>query len=377
MAEVAAWLQSQPPPVLLDVRDPDEHATGCLAGALLVPRALLATRVESLLPDRDVAVVVYCASGTRSALAVRSLAAMGYTRVRSLRGGIQAWQRAGHASIVPPADAAASPLSAAQAQRYARHLRLPEIGVEGQRKLKDARILCVGAGGLGSPACLYLAAAGVGTLAIVDDDVVDLSNLQRQILHASDRVGTAKVDSAAQTLEALNPDARVVRIRERLTTDNALGVLAGYDVIVDGSDNFATRYLVNDAALRLATPVVHAAIQRFEGQLTAFAGTGAPCYRCLFPQPPSADAAPSCEEAGVLGVLPGVMGVLQATEAMKLVLGIGESLFGRLITYDALSMRFSELRYRRNPECAACADGATAPPVPGPPSVHRPPSPAR
>jgi molybdopterin/thiamine biosynthesis adenylyltransferase len=301
----------------------------------------------------------------RSRLAAQALAELGYTRVCSMRGGFAEWQRAGHAWIVPAGDGdgdgdgdgQSAPLSVEQATRYARHLRLPEIGVAGQRRLLAARVLCVGAGGLGSPASLYLAAAGVGTLGIVDADVVELSNLQRQVVHASDRVGMPKVDSAAQTLRALNPDVRVTRIAERLVAANALAILADYDVIVDGSDNFPTRYLVNDAALRLRKPVIHAAIQRFEGQLTMFAADGAPCYRCLFPRPPPAEAAPSCAEAGVLGVLPGVLGVLQATEAIKQVLGIGASLVGRLVTYNALSMSFTELRLRRDPACPTCGEG--------------------
>ncbi len=360
MAEVAAWLQRDPALVLLDVRDPDEQVSGCMAGALLLPRTALAARAAELLPDRQAPVVTYCGRGLRSVLAAQSLLEMGYTNVYSLRGGFSAWREAGQAAVVPTADRIFFPFSEAEARRYARHLRLPEIGVGGQQRLRSARILCVGAGGLGSPACLYLAAAGVGELGIVDDDVVDLSNLQRQVLHTSDRVGSAKVDSAAQTLGALNPGTAVTRIRARLAPDNAIAVMAGYDVIVDGSDNFATRYLVNDAALRLAIPVVHAAIQRFEGQLTVFAAGGAPCYRCLFPQSPSPDLAPSCEEAGVLGVLPGVMGVLQATEAIKLVLGIGQSLCGRLLTYDALAMRFSELRFGPDPDCSACGGHAAA-----------------
>ena len=342
---------------MLDVREIDEHAVGCIARALHVPRAHLASRVGAVAPDKRVPIIVYCASGVRSALAARTLVDLGYADVQSMRGGFIAWQRAGHAWIIPPTDGATASLDANQLLRYSRHLRLPEIGLEGQRRLLDARILCVGAGGLGSPASMYLAAAGIGTLGIVDDDVVDLSNLQRQIVHGSERVGMAKVDSAQKTLAGLNPDVCVVKIRTRLNPENALAILANYDVIVDGSDNFATRYLVNDVALRLEKPVVHASILRFEGQLTVFSATGAPCYRCLFPRPPPADAAPSCQDAGVLGVLPGVLGVLQATEAVKLVLGIGESLVGRLVLYDALSMRFSELQLRRDPNCPACGNG--------------------
>jgi molybdopterin/thiamine biosynthesis adenylyltransferase len=296
-------------------------------------------------------VVVYCASGTRSLLAVRALHELGYAGARSLAGGFTAWQRAGLPWAQPRA------LRPDQAQRYARHTRLPEIGTAGQLRLLDARVLCIGAGGLGSPAAMYLAAAGVGTLGIVDDDVVDASNLQRQILHATDRVGAPKVDSAEQTLRGLNPDVRVVKHRTRLDAANALELLAGYEVVIDGTDNFATRYLVNDCALRLGRPVVHASIFRFEGQLTVFAAAGAPCYRCLYAHPPPPEEAPSCAEAGVLGVLPGLLGVLQATEAIKLLLGLGTSLIGRLVLYDALTARFRELRLRRDPTCPACGDG--------------------
>jgi len=361
VADVATWLASDSAPVLLDVRDPAEHATGCIGSALLVPRALLETRIAALVPDQDIPIVAYCAAGQRSLLAARALAEMGYQNVSSMRGGFAQWQRAGHRWIVPALDGDAPPLTPGQAERYARHLRLAEIGIAGQKKLLASRVLCIGVGGLGSPASLYLAAAGVGTLGIIDADVVDLSNLQRQVVHGSDRIGIPKVDSAAFTLARLNPEVRLVTLNERLTAENAPVVLAGFDVIVDGSDNFTTRYLVNDAALRLRKPVVHAAIQRFEGQLTVFAATGAPCYRCVFPHPPPADAAPSCAEAGVLGVLPGVLGVLQATEAIKLVLGIGESLAGRLLTYDALSLEFNEVRLRANPACPACGSGAPVP----------------
>lgn len=356
VAEVAAWLRQPTRPILLDVRDPDEHIAGCLVDAHLLPRALLASRISALVPDLDAPIVAYCAGGARSELAARALCEMGYRQVFSLRGGFTEWQRAGFEWVVPAADSVPGQLTAEQNMRYARHLRLPQIGAEGQRKLLDARVLCVGAGGLGSPAGIYLAAAGIGQLGIVDDDVVELSNLQRQILHTESRIGMPKVDSAAQTLGALNPDCHVLKIPERLTAANALTILADYDVIVDGSDNFATRYLINDTALRLAKPVVHAAIQGFEGQLTVFAATGAPCYRCLFPQPPPADAAPSCQEAGVLGVLPGVMGILQATEAIKLILGLGDSLVGRFVIYDALALRFRELKMRRDPNCPACGD---------------------
>ncbi len=353
-AELAARLGAPAPPVVVDVRNPDEHAAGALAGAMLVPLPDLAGRIGSLLADRATPVAVICAGGVRSARAAEQLAGLGYTRVWSVRGGFTAWQKAGLPWIVPaPADGTA-PLRADQAERYARHLRLPEVGPARQRRLLDARILCIGAGGLGSPAALYLAAAGVGTLGIVDDDRVELSNLQRQVLHATGRVGDAKVTSAATTIAALNPDVKVVQLDQRLVDANASAILGDYDVIVDGSDNVATRYLVNDVALALGKPVVHAAIHRFEGQLTVFPAGGRPCYRCLFPEPPPPEASPSCAEAGVLGVLPGVLGILQATEALKLILGIGVPLAGRLLTYDALSLTFSEVRLQPDAGCPAC-----------------------
>jgi len=253
--------------------------------------------------------------------------------------------------------AAVTQLNNDQINRYKRHLLLPEVGMDGQKKLLNAKVLCIGAGGLGSPSSMYLAAAGIGTIGVIDDDVVDASNLQRQILHGTDRVGVAKVESAETTLRALNPDVKVDKHRTRITSDNALALIAPYDVIIDGADNFATRYLVNDAALRLAKPVIHASIFRFEGQVTVFPANGSPCYRCLYPQPPPAEEAPSCAEAGVLGVLPGIMGVLQATEAIKLILGLGETLAGRLVVYDAIKTRFRELKLRRDPKCPTCGDG--------------------
>jgi len=248
-------------------------------------------------------------------------------------------------------------LNAEEIKRYSRHLIMPEVGMDGQRKIKAGSVLCIGAGGLGSPSSMYLAAAGIGTIGVIDDDVVDASNLQRQILHGTDRLGVAKVESAETTLRALNPDVKVDKHRTRITSDNALALIAPYDVIIDGADNFATRYLVNDAALKLGKPVIHASIFRFEGQVTVFPANGSPCYRCLYPQPPPAEEAPSCAEAGVLGVLPGIMGVLQATEAIKLVLGLGETLAGRLVVYDAMKTRFRELKLRRDPKCPTCGDG--------------------
>jgi sulfur-carrier protein adenylyltransferase/sulfurtransferase len=338
-------------PAVIDVREPDEHAQGMIPGTVHIPRGFLELRIERSVPDRESPVVLYCASGTRSVLAARSLAELGYANVSSLAGGFTGWKRAGLAWQQPLA------LRPDQETRYSRHTLLPEVGVAGQLKLLGAKVLCIGAGGLGSPSSMYLAAAGIGTIGVIDDDVVDASNLQRQILHGTDRVGVAKVESAETTLRSLNPDVKVDKHRTRITSENALALIAPYDVIIDGADNFATRYLVNDAALRLAKPVIHASIFRFEGQVTVFPANGSPCYRCLYPQPPPAEEAPSCAEAGVLGVLPGIMGVMQATEAIKLVLGLGETLAGRLVVYDALRTRFRELKLRRDPKCPTCGDG--------------------
>ena len=337
--------------ILVDVREADEHAQGAIEGTVFIPRGFLELRIEKHAPDLDAPIVVYCASGTRSVLAARSLTELGYTNVRSLAGGFSGWKRAGLPWAQPQA------LRADQEARYSRHTMLPEVGLAGQLKLLASKVLCIGAGGLGSPSSMYLAAAGVGTIGVIDDDVVDASNLQRQILHATDRVGVAKVDSAETTLRGLNPDVKVDKHRTRITADNALQLIGGYDVVIDGADNFATRYLVNDAALRLGKPVIHASIFRFEGQITVFPASGSPCYRCLYPSPPPAEDAPSCAEAGVLGVLPGIMGVLQATEAIKLLLGLGTTLAGRLLLYDALKTRFRELTLRRDPACPTCGEG--------------------
>jgi molybdopterin/thiamine biosynthesis adenylyltransferase/rhodanese-related sulfurtransferase len=350
-AQLAHEQQNGASPALIDVREADEHAQGTIPGAVHIPRGFLESRIERAVPERGAPVVVYCASGNRSVLAARSLTELGYTNVRSLAGGFTGWKRAGLPWEQPLA------LRPDQEARYSRHTLIPEVGVAGQLKLLGAKVLCIGAGGLGSPSSMYLAAAGVGTIGVVDDDVVDASNLQRQILHSTDRLGTPKVESAEQTLKGLNPDVKVVKHRTRIDSTNALELMRGYGVIIDGADNFATRYLVNDAALRLGVPVVHASIFRFEGQITVFPGAGSPCYRCLYPQPPPAEDAPSCAEAGVLGVLPGIMGVLQATEAIKLLLGLGDTLAGRLIVYDALKTRFRELKLRRDPACPTCGDG--------------------
>ncbi|HEX8107538.1 MAG TPA: molybdopterin-synthase adenylyltransferase MoeB [Kofleriaceae bacterium] len=353
-----AALRGAARPALIDVREPDEHAQGMIPGTLHIPRGFLELRIERNVPDRGTPVVIYCASGTRSVLAARSLGELGYTNVRSLAGGFTGWKRAGLPWEQPIS------LRPDQESRYSRHTLLPEVGVAGQIKLLGAKALCIGAGGLGSPSSMYLAAAGIGTIGMIDDDVVDASNLQRQILHGTDRVGVAKVESAETTLRGLNPDVKVDKHRTRITSDNALALIAPYDVIIDGADNFATRYLVNDAALRLGKPVIHASIFRFEGQITVFPAHGSPCYRCLYPQPPPAEEAPSCAEAGVLGVLPGIMGVLQATEAIKLILGLGDTLAGRLLCYDAIKTRFRELRLRRDPACPTCGDGVDRSKIP-------------
>ncbi len=346
LAELAAALPSRP--LLIDVREADETASGIINGARCVSPDSLLQAVAGL----QRRVIVYCASGKRSRLAVARLRADGI-EAQSLAGGFLAWKAAGLPWVAPPAGT----LSTTQLERYSRHIRLAEIGVAGQERLRKARVLCVGAGGLGSPVALYLAAAGIGTLGIVDSDVVELSNLHRQVLHTTDRIGSPKVDSAATTLAALNPDVRVTTHHERLTAANAEALLQGYDVIVDACDNFSTRYLINDVALQLRTPVVHASILGFEGQLTTFSAGGAPCYRCLFAAPPPPELAPSCQEAGVLGVLPGILGTLQATEALKLILGIGESLIGRLLIFDALTMTFHEVAIAPDPECR-CAGGS-------------------
>ena len=325
-----------------------------MPGAVRIPRGNLESRIEGLLPDRDRELVLYCASGSRSAFAVKSLNELGYTRVSSMAGGFVDWKRNGFEV------GTAATLSAAQRARYSRHLLIPEVGDEGQRKLLDARVLLIGAGGLGSPASLYLAAAGVGTLGIVDDDVVDDSNLQRQIVHSTERLGESKALSAKRTIEALNPDVTVVTYEERLSSENVERILGdGWDVIVDGADNFPTRYLVNDASVWHDIPVVHGSIYRFEGQATVFEPGEGPCYRCLFPTPPPPELAPSCAEGGVLGVLPGIVGSLQASEALKLILGIGDTLRGRLLLFDALATSFDEVSVRRDPNCPVCGEHPT------------------
>ncbi len=337
---------------VLDVREPDEYEQGAVPGAVHIPRGQLEFSVEGRLPDKSVPVAIYCAGGTRSAFAAKTLQDLGYVDVVSIVGGFNKWKDEGLTWQAPRT------MSAEQRIRYGRHLLLPEVGEKGQLKLLDAKVLLLGAGGLGSPAALYLAAAGVGTLGIIDMDVVDSSNLQRQILHNLDRVGMRKVESAKMTLTAMNPDLVVNTYDTRLGADNILDIIDGYDVIVDGTDNFPTRYLVNDAALLKNIPVVHGSIFRFEGQVTVFAPYVGPCYRCMIPEPPPAELAPSCAEAGVLGVLPGIVGSIQAIEAIKILLDLGEPLIGRLLTYDALDQSFRTFKVRRDPECPACGEHA-------------------
>jgi molybdopterin/thiamine biosynthesis adenylyltransferase/rhodanese-related sulfurtransferase len=341
-------------PVVVDVREQDEWDEGHIAGAVHVPRGHLESRIERLAPDAARPVVVYCSAGNRSAFAAKTLTELGYEDVVSLAGGFTDWKRNGF-----PVQLQAG-LDAPRRARYSRHLLIPEVGEEGQLKLLDSKVLLIGAGGLGSPASLYLAAAGVGRIGIVDADVVDESNLQRQIVHSTESLGEPKVESAKRAVEALNPDVEVVAYKERLTSENIERILAdGWDVIVDGADNFPTRYLVNDASIWHKIPVVHGSIYRFEGQVTVFKPYEGPCYRCLFPTPPPPELAPSCAEGGVLGVLPGVIGSLQASEALKLALGIGEPLIGRLLLFDALAATFDEVKLRRDPDCPVCGEHPT------------------
>ncbi|MFN8594549.1 MAG: molybdopterin-synthase adenylyltransferase MoeB [Thermomicrobiales bacterium] len=337
---------------LIDVREQDEVDQGIVPGAIHIPRGYLEMRIEEAVRDRDTPIIVYCAGGVRSAFAADALHHLGYCNVVSMAGGFSGWKAAGLPWRVPKT------LTAEQRRRYSRHLLIPEVGEEGQRKLLDAKVLLVGAGGLGSPAALYLAAAGVGTLGLVDADIVDDSNLQRQVIHSTERLGMPKVESAREAILALNPDVHVIAHETRLYKENVLDIFADYDIILDGTDNFATRYLINDACVLLDKPNAHGSIFRFEGQATTFVPYVGPCYRCLFPTPPPPELAPSCAEAGVLGLLPGTIGIIQATEVAKLILGIGEPLIGRLLTYDALEMEFRELRLSRDPQCPMCGPGA-------------------
>ncbi len=339
--------------VLLDVREADEWSEGHVPGALFIPRGYLELQVEEKVKDKDRELVVYCAGGTRSALGAKSLRELGYSRVSSMQGGFTRWKESGFPVEVPKT------LGADQKKRYSRHLLVPEVGEAGQAKLLESKALLVGAGGLGSPAGLYLAAAGVGTIGVLDSDVVDLSNLQRQVLHTTASVGRSKTESAEATIRALNPDVKVVRHDLRLEASNVMDVIAPYDVILDGCDNFATKYLVNDASVLAGKTNVYGSIFRFDGQASTFVPRQGPCYRCLYPEPTPAELAPSCDEAGVIGVLPGVIGLIQATEAIKALLGKGELLVGRLLTYDALAMTFRQFKVRRDPRCAVCGDSPT------------------
>jgi molybdopterin/thiamine biosynthesis adenylyltransferase/rhodanese-related sulfurtransferase len=340
-------------PVILDVREQQEYEMGHIPGAVHIPRGHLETRIEQAIPDRHQRVIAYCSTQNRSALAAVTMKELlGYEDVEVMTGGFTLWKDRGYDFDRPLA------LTPEQRERYSRHLLIPEVGLEGQQKLLESKVLLIGAGGLGSPAALYLAAAGVGTLGIVDNDEVDLSNLQRQVIHNNERIGVSKVESAKQTIEALNPDVDVIPHPIRLDRDNVLDLIRDYDVIVDGADNFPTRYLLNDAAVRERKPVVHASILGFDGQLTTFIPYEGPCYRCLYPQPPPAELAPSCGANGVLGVLPGIMGLLQANEVIKLVIGMGEPLAGRLLLFEALSTEFTELKVRRDVEgCPTCGEG--------------------
>ncbi|MFN2627714.1 MAG: molybdopterin-synthase adenylyltransferase MoeB [Gaiellaceae bacterium] len=352
--QARARLESEASPIFVDVRERDEWVEGFVPGAVHVPRGNLESRIEQVVHDRGAEIVLYCASGSRSAFAAKSLQELGYEQVASMAGGFTDWKRNGFPIDLPRA------LDDDKRRRYSRHLLIPEVGEAGQLKLLDARVLLIGAGGLGSPSSLYLAAAGIGKLGIVDDDRVDDTNLQRQIVHSTQELGEPKAESARRTIEALNPDVEVVPYLERLSSENVDRILAeGWDVIVDGADNFPTRYLANDASVWHDIPVVHGSIYRFEGQVTVFRPHEGPCYRCLFPQPPPPELAPSCAEGGVLGVLPGIIGSLQANETIKLLLGIGEPLVGRLLLFDALTTEFNEVTLRRDPGCPVCGENPT------------------
>jgi sulfur-carrier protein adenylyltransferase/sulfurtransferase len=348
-ADAEARIAGTPAVVVLDVREPDEYDQGALLNALHIPRGHLEAQIEGKVLAKDAPIVVYCAGGVRSAFAAKTLGELGYTNVVSMAGGFGRWKDEGRMWKTPVT------LTAEQRNRYQRHLLLPEVGVAGQAKLLDSKILMLGAGGLGSPAALYLAAAGIGTIGIVDMDEVDASNLQRQILHNLDRIGDRKVDSAKKSITLINPDVNVVTYDTRLSADNVMSIIDGYDVIIDGADNFPSRYLLNDASLKKKIPVVHGSIFRFEGQATVFNPYVGPCYRCMIPEPPPAELAPSCAEAGVLGVLPGIIGSIQALEAIKIILGIGDTLAGRLLAYDSLEQSFRTFRVPRDPNCPACS----------------------
>jgi molybdopterin/thiamine biosynthesis adenylyltransferase/rhodanese-related sulfurtransferase len=339
--------------VLIDTREPHEYQEAHLENGKLVPPGLLRDEIAAVAPDKSARTILYCRSGNRSYKAAEQLEALGYTDVASMAGGILAWQEQGLPVL------ATEGMTPEQRDRYSRHTLMPEVGVDGQLKMLNAKVLLLGAGGLGAPTALYLAAAGIGTIGLVDDDVVDASNLQRQVIHNTERIGTPKTESARLTIEALNPDVKVIEHRLRLDSSNILGIIEDYDVIVDGADNFPTRYLLNDASVRLSKPVVSASILSFDGQISTFVPFEGPCYRCLYPTPPPPELAPSCSANGVLGVMAGTMGTLQANEVLKLVMGIGEPLVGRLLLYEALGTRFTELKVRRDPECPICGENAS------------------
>ncbi|HEX6229865.1 MAG TPA: molybdopterin-synthase adenylyltransferase MoeB [Solirubrobacterales bacterium] len=342
--------------VLIDTREPHEYEEAHLEGGKLVPPGLLVDEIAAAAPNKSARTILYCRTGNRSYTAAEQLQALGYENVASMAGGIVAWQEQGLPVV------AASGLTPEQRERYSRHTLLPEVGVDGQLKMLNAKVLLVGAGGLGAPTALYLAAAGIGTIGLVDDDVVDASNLQRQVIHNTERIGMPKTESARLTIEGLNPDVDVVEHPGRMDASNIIEIISDYDLIVDGADNFPTRYLLNDASVRLRKPVVSASILSFDGQISTFVPYEGPCYRCLYPTPPPAELAPSCAANGVLGAMAGTMGLLQANEVLKLVIGIGEPLVGRLLLFEALSTRFTELKVRRDPNCPIC--GENAPEIP-------------
>jgi len=346
-------LHSNPDIKVVDVREKDEQERGLIPGALLIPRGFLELKIEDAIPDRNAEIILYCAGGNRSALAAKSLQDLGYKNVSSLIGGFTKWAREGRKAVVKKF------LNKEQLERYNRHILMPEVGEAGQIKLLQAKVLLIGAGGLGCPAALYLGAAGVGTLGIVDDDVVDKSNLQRQILHSEARIGEPKVESAKQTLKGINSDLNIITYRERLSRDNVQRIIKDYDIVVNGCDNFPTRYLINDACVFAKKPLVDASIFRFEGQVSVILPGAGPCYRCLYPEPPPPEMAPSCQEAGVFGVLPGIVGSIQAVETLKLILGIGEPLIGKLLIMDTLRMNTRVLKIKKDPHCPVCGDKPT------------------
>jgi molybdopterin/thiamine biosynthesis adenylyltransferase/rhodanese-related sulfurtransferase len=348
--EVKDLLEKNGKHLLLDVREKEEYREGHLEKAVSLPRGFLEIKVETTIADKSTPVIAYCAGGVRSLLAAKAMKEMGYKEVISMSGGYAAWKAAGYKW------AEERQFTPEQTTRYSRHFMLPEVGEEGQAKLLDAKVLMVGAGGLGSPSAFYLAAAGVGTMGIIDNDVVDLSNLQRQILHSNDRIGQPKAESAKQTIQALNPDVHVITYQEKLTSENIMKIIKDYDIVVDGCDNFPTRYLINDACVMAKKPNVHGSIFQFEGQASVFYPGKGPCYRCLYPQPPPADMAPNCQEAGVLGVLPGLIGVIQAIETIKLIIGKGDALVGRLLCFNTLTMEVTTLNLKADPSCPLCGE---------------------